>query len=291
MSSVELSRKKKRVALVIQYQGGGFHGWQRQPLQRTVQEEIEKTIAQVLGDEVVIHGAGRTDAGVHAAAQVAHFDDISPIPPRKWADILNHRLPEDISIRGSVEVPETWHARFSALWRRYRYTFYTDKCPNLFVKPFSWHYYYEPLEVGLMQEALNPLLGRQHLAAFRRAGSHRHHSWVEVQETQCYRQGAFIHLEIQANGFLYGMVRLLVGMLVEVGCGKRSVANFTDIWQNQRREQVKYSAPAKGLCLLRVGYEDFPLSSPIWFDTQPLFWFREQREFLDKNPEVRRMVT
>ncbi|MDJ0509435.1 MAG: tRNA pseudouridine(38-40) synthase TruA [Crocosphaera sp.] len=274
---MELPKKKKRVALVIQYQGNRFHGWQRQPLQRTVQEEIEKTIAQVLGDEVVIHGAGRTDAGVHAAAQVAHFDDISPIPPRKWADILNHRLPEDVLIRGSAEVPEKWHARFSALWRRYRYTFYTDKCPNLFIKPFSWHYYYDPLDVELMQEALNPLWGRHHLAAFRRAGSHRDHSWVEVQEAHCYRQGAFVHLEIQANGFLYGMVRLLVGMLVEVGSGKRSVANFTDIWQNQRREQVKYSAPAKGLCLLRVGYEDFPLSSPIWFDTQPLFWFREQR--------------
>ncbi|MGK7953986.1 MAG: tRNA pseudouridine(38-40) synthase TruA [Crocosphaera sp.] len=278
MDSLSQQPKQKRVALVIQYQGSRFHGWQRQANQRTVQEDIETAIAEVVGHYTPIHGAGRTDAGVHAAAQVAHFDDISPIPPQRWAAILNQRLPEDILIRGSQGVPLTWHARFSALWRRYRYTFYTDKCPNLFVKPFSWHYYYEPLDVELMQKALNPLLGKHHLAAFRRAGSKRHHSWVEVQETQCYRQGTFIHLEIQANGFLYGMVRLLVGLLVEVGSGKRSLTNFTDIWQNQRREQVKYSAPAKGLCLLRVGYTDFPLPSSIWFETQPLFMFRNQRD-------------
>ena len=278
MESLQQHPDQKRVALVIQYQGSRFHGWQRQPNQRTVQEDIETAIAEVLGYHTPIHGAGRTDAGVHAAAQVGHFDYVSPIPPQRWADILNHRLPEDILIRGSQGVPATWHARFSALWRRYRYSFYTDKCPNLFVKPFSWHYYYEPLDVELMHKALNPLLGKHHLAALRRAGSHRHHSWVEVQDTQCYRQGPFIHLEIQANGFLYGMVRLLVGMLVEVGSGKRSLHNFTDIWQNQRRELVKYSAPAKGLCLLRVGYPDFPLSSHLWFDTQPLFGFRGNRE-------------
>ncbi|EAZ91370.1 tRNA pseudouridine(38-40) synthase TruA [Crocosphaera chwakensis] len=278
MDNLKQQPNRKRVALVIQYQGSRFHGWQRQPNQRTVQEVIESSIAEVLGYHTPIHGAGRTDAGVHAAAQVAHFDYISPIPPQRWVEILNQRLPDDILIRGCAEVSLTWHARFSALWRRYRYSFYTDKCPNLFVRPFSWHYYYEPLDAELMQKALTPLLGRHHLAAFRRAGSHRHHSWVEVQETRCYRQGQFIHLEIQANGFLYGMVRLLVGLLVEVGSGKRSLTNFTEIWQNQRREQVKYSAPAKGLCLLRVGYPNFPFPSWVWFDTQPLFVFTGNRE-------------
>jgi tRNA pseudouridine38-40 synthase len=278
-SSSQQLPTRKRVALVIQYLGSRFHGWQRQPHQRTVQEDIENTIAQVLGEAVSIHGAGRTDAGVHAAAQVAHFDYVSPIPPEKWADILNQRLPEDILIRGSREVSLSWHARFSAQWRRYRYTFYTDKCPNLFIRPYSWHYYHCPLEAELMQEALKPLMGRHHLTAFRRAGSQRNHSWVEVQDTQCYRQGPFIHLEIQANGFLYGMVRLLVGMLVEVGSGKRSLANFTEIWRNEQREQVKYSAPAKGLCLLRVGYADFPFLSKIWFETQPLFVFPGNRKW------------
>jgi tRNA pseudouridine38-40 synthase len=122
-----------------------------------------------------------------------------------------------------------------------------------------------------MEAALKPLLGKHHLAAFHRAQSSRNHSWVEVQAVECLRRGSFIYLEIQANGFLYGMVRLLVGMLVEVGSRKRSVESFTSIWQEQRREEVKYAAPAKGLCLLRVGYREFPFSPSIWFDTQPTF--------------------
>jgi tRNA pseudouridine38-40 synthase len=260
-----------RVALVIQYLGTNFHGWQRQLKQRTVQEEIEKAIAEVLGYHVPLHGAGRTDAGVHAAAQVAHFDAVSLIPPHRWAAVLNARLPDDILIRASARVSPTWHARFSALWRRYRYTIYTDKQPNLFVKAFSWHYYYAPLQESLMQAALKPLLGKHHLAAFHRAQSSRKHSWVEVQAVECARQGPLIHLEIQANGFLYGMVRLLVGMLVEVGTQARSLENFTDIWVNQRRKDVRYAAPAQGLCLLRVGYPEFPFPESLWFDTQPTF--------------------
>ena len=260
-----------RIALVIQYLGTHFSGWQRQPHHRSVQEEIEKAIATVLQQPVTLHGAGRTDSGVHAAAQIAHFNATGAIPAHRWADVLNSRLPEDILIRGSASVPPDWHARFSAIWRRYRYTIYMDSRPNLFVRPFSWHYYYAPLDESLIQEALNPLIGRHHLAAFHRANSGRSHSWVDVQAAECYRNGPFIHLEIQANGFLYGMVRLLVGMLVRVGRGELHPKDFTELWVNERREQVKYSAPAKGLCLLRVGYPDSPFPPEIWFDTQPKF--------------------
>jgi tRNA pseudouridine38-40 synthase len=269
--------EKERVALVIQYLGTRFHGWQRQLKQRSVQEEIENAIAQVLQHPVTLHGAGRTDSGVHAAAQVAHFDQISPIEAARWATILNSRLPEDINIRASAKVSHTWHARFSALWRRYRYTIYNDTRPNLFVKSSSWHYYSAPLQESLMLEAVKPLRGKHHLAAFHRSNSSRIHSWVDVQEIECFRQGPFIHFEIQANGFLYGMVRLLVGMLVEVGCEKRSLSNFQDIWMNQKREEVKYAAPAKGLCLLRVGYREFPFPPEIWFDTQPLFILQQAK--------------
>lgn len=262
---------KQRVALVIQYIGTNFHGWQWQSDRRTVQAEIESAIASVLGHSVRIHGAGRTDAGVHAAAQVAHFDATGPIPASRWACVLNSRLPDDIIIRASARVSSVWHARFSALWRRYRYTIYTDDLPNLFVKPFSWHYYHAPLQQPLIESALKPLLGKHHLAAFRRAGSSRTHSWVDIQAAECYKRGSFVHFEIQADGFLYGMVRLLVGMLVEVGAGKRSPQSFTEIWVDQRREEVKYSAPAKGLCLLRVGYPEFPVRAKAWFDTQPRF--------------------
>ena len=136
----------------------------------------------------------------------------------------------------------------------------------MFVNHLSWHYYHVPLQETKIQVALKSLIGQHDLAAFRRAGSEREHSWVEIQAAECYRQGAFLHLEIQANGFLYGMVRLL-----EVGAGKRSPDDFQRIWQEKRRDLVKYSAPAKGLCLLRVGYTDFPFSKQVWFDTQPKF--------------------
>lgn len=259
----------QRVALVIQYLGTHFHGWQRQKGQRSVQEEIESAIAKILGHHVTLHGAGRTDAGVHAAAQVAHFNATGFIPPHKWATVLNSYLPPDVTIRASAGVGDRWHARFSAIYRRYRYTIYTAPLPNLFVKPYSWHYYQPPLDETLIQAALKPLLGKHHLAAFHRAGSARKHSWVEVQAAECRRRGPLIEIEIQADGFLYGMVRLLVGMLVEVASGRRSLANFTDIWKEERREEVKYAAPPQGLCLLRVGYPDFPFPKEIWYDTQP----------------------
>jgi tRNA pseudouridine38-40 synthase len=269
MQSPELTQQ--RVALVIQYLGTHFYGWQRQPYHRTVQEEIEKVLSEVEQRPVILHAAGRTDTGVHAAAQVAHFDTKSPIPAARWAAVLNSRLPEDILIRASASVAPNWHARFSASWRRYRYTIYTDSCPNLFVRPFSWHYYYVPLNESLIQEALNPLIGKHHLAAFHRSNSARSHSWVEVQTAECCRDGSFIYIEIQANGFLYGMVRLLVGMLVKVGRGELHPNQFTELWVNERREEVKYAAPAKGLCLLRVGYPDSPFPPELWFDTQPKF--------------------
>lgn len=261
----------QRVALVIQYLGTHFHGWQRQPKQRTVQEDIETAIASVLGHPVVIHAAGRTDTGVHAAAQVAHFDAKTVIPAHRWADILNARLPEDIVIRASAAVPSDWHARFSASWRRYRYTIYTDARPNLFVRSLCWHYYYEPLDETLMQAALDPMIGRHHLAAFRRSNSPRPHSWVDVQEAVCQRERSFLTIEVQASGFLYGMMRLLIGLLVQVGRGERSIEDFTRLWTEERREEVKYAAPPQGLCLLRVGYPDMPFSTDIWFDTQPKF--------------------
>ncbi|HIK16691.1 MAG TPA: tRNA pseudouridine(38-40) synthase TruA [Leptolyngbyaceae cyanobacterium M33_DOE_097] len=268
-----VSAQVQRVALVIQYLGTHFHGWQWQPHHRTVQEEIENALQSVLQYPVRIHGAGRTDTGVHAAAQVAHFDAPAHIPAHRWASILNARLPDDVLIRASAAVSDSWHARFSAVWRRYRYTLYTDPRPNLFVRPYTWHYYYEPIDESLIQAALEPLLGRHHLAAFHRAGSSRVHSWVDVQVAECRRQDSFLWIEVQAGGFLYGMMRLLVGMLVEVGRGVRSPKNFTEIWKSQLRDQVKYAAPPQGLCLLRVGYPDFPFAPEVWYDTQPLFSF------------------
>lgn len=273
------SRGLQRIALVIQYVGTHFHGWQRQPHQRTVQEDLETTIAAIANHPVVVHAAGRTDAGVHAAAQVAHFETDSLIPAQRWADVLNSRLPADVLIRGSAPVSSGWHARFSASWRRYRYTLFTDRRPNLFLRPLTWHYYHAPLDEVAMQAALHPLLGRQHLAAFHRAGSARAHSWVDVQAVSCQRRQALIEIEVQASGFLYGMMRLLVGLLVQVGAGLRSPESFTELWMSERRDEVKHAAPAQGLCLLRVGYPDHPFPPEVWYDTQPRFGFSEPADW------------
>ncbi|MEO0767894.1 MAG: tRNA pseudouridine(38-40) synthase TruA [Cyanobacteria bacterium J06649_4] len=263
-----------RVALVIQYRGTAFNGWQRQSATqavRTVQSEIEGAITSVTGKPSTLIGAGRTDTGVHAAAQVAHFVAPSVIPAERWANILNDRLTDDIVIRASAAVADDWHAQFSAQWRRYRYTFYTSAYPNLFVQPYVWHYYYQPLDAQLMASALKAMVGYHNLAAFHRAGSDRAHSWVELQDVACDRSGDFVHIELQATGFLYGMVRLVMGLIVQVGRRQISPERFTYIWQNQRRDLVKYSAPPQGLCLLRVGYQDFPFAPEAWVDTQPRF--------------------
>lgn len=254
------SEHVRRVALAIQYLGTHYYGWQRQPSHPSVQQTIEEAIAQICGKTTVIHSAGRTDTGVHAASQVAHFDTSSVIPPQKWAKVLNNYLPEDILICGSTEVASDWHARFSATWRRYRYTIYTASIPNLFVKQFSWHYYHDYLDEKLMRQALLHMLGEHDMAAFQRAGSSRPHSCLEVQEAQCWRDGDFVHVEVQASGFLYGMIRLLVGQLIDVGRSRLSVEDFTSRWQEKRRIEVKYAAPPQGLCLLAIGYADNPFT-------------------------------
>ncbi len=259
----------QRIALVLQYLGNRFHGWQWQPRQRTVQQELEDAIQSVLDCPVRVHAAGRTDTGVHAAAQIVHFDAQTLIPAHRWRDVLNARLPDDMLVRASAQVDSRWHARFSATWRRYRYTLYTDACPNLFVRSLAWHYYQAPLDESRMRAALEPLLGRHHLAAFHRAGSSRPHSWVDVQDVVCDRDGPFLYIEVQASGFLYGMMRLLVGMLVDVGQGALSPEDFTALWQDQRRDEVKYAAPPQGLCLLRVGYPTSPFPLETWYDAQP----------------------
>jgi tRNA pseudouridine38-40 synthase len=254
------SNTTHRVALVIQYLGTHYYGWQRQPNHSSVQQTIEEAIAQICGKPTVLHSAGRTDTGVHAAAQVAHFDTSSMIPPHRWAKVLNTYLPADILICGSAEVATDWHARFSAKWRRYRYTIYTAAIPNLFVKQFSWHYYLDRLDEQLIHQALQPMLGEQDMAAFQRAGSSRPHSRLEVQEALCWRAGDFVHVEVQASGFLYGMIRLLLGQLVDVGRSSLSVEAFTSRWQQKRRIEVKYAAPPQGLCLLAIGYADNPFA-------------------------------
>lgn len=216
--------------------------------------------------------AGRTDTGVHAAAQVVHFDAAGPIPVQRWPPALNGRLPATIRVRAAAAVPPDWHACFSAQYRRYRYTIYNGRAPNLFLAPWSWHRYNVRLDEARMEGALRELRGEHDFGAFQRAGSRRANAVTTVQEVSLERQGDLVVVEVQASGFLYGMVRLLMGQLVAVGEGRLEPEVFRRRWRERARSDVKEAAPPQGLCLLRVGYREPIFPEGAWYDCQPRFW-------------------
>jgi tRNA pseudouridine38-40 synthase len=262
----------RRIALCLQYDGSAFCGWQRQPRDPSVQETLEAAIVALdPGQPVRTQAAGRTDTGVHAAGQVVHFDAQGPIPAHRWPAALNGRLPPTIRIRAGVEVPPQWHACFSASYRRYRYTIYNARIPNLFLAPWSWHRYQLRLDEDLMREALEGMLGEHDFAAFERAGSARSHTRTTLQEVRVLRRGDLIDVELQASGFLYGMVRLVMGQLVAVAEKRLSLESFSRRWRSGAREEVKEAAPPQGLCLLRVGYPEPVFPEAAWYDCQPRY--------------------
>ena len=261
-----------RIALVIQYDGSGFRGWQNQKDSITVQGTLEEKIAELDPIRPVkAIAAGRTDSGVHASGQVVHFDCSGPIPIHKWASALNGRLPASIKVLEAVSVPSVWHACYSAKYRRYRYSIFNGSYPNLFLQNISWHKYSFRLDVDLMKDALNDLLGLHDFAAFQKAGSNRKNSLTTVQEVSISRDGDIVTTEIQASGFLYGMVRLLMGQLVAVGEKRLTLEEFKYRWRKGLRSEVKEAAPPHGLCLIRVGYEEKIFSKEKSFDTFPRF--------------------
>ena len=262
-----------RIALVIQYDGSGFRGWQNQKDSITVQGTLEEKIAELDPIRPVkAIAAGRTDSGVHASGQVVHFDCSGPIPIHKWASALNGRLPASIKVLEAVSVPSVWHACYSAKYRRYRYSIFNGSYPNLFLQNISWHKYRFMLDINLMKNALNDLLGLHDFAAFQKAGSNRSNSLTTVQDVSISRDGDIVTVEIQASGFLYGMVRLLMGQLVAVGEKRLSLEKFRYRWRKGLRSEVKEAAPAHGLCLIRVGYEEKIFSKEKSFDTFPSFY-------------------
>lgn len=262
----------QRIALCLQYDGGAFHGWQRQKNRPSVQQTLEDAIAALDPQRPLrSFAAGRTDTGVHAAGQVVHFDAAGPIPALRWARALNGRLPATIRVRAAAAVPGDWHACFSALHRRYRYTILNARTPNLFLAPWSWHRYQLRLDEQRMAAALEQLLGEHDFSAFQRAGSRRPHARTTLQEVSLRRQGDLVVVDVQASGFLYGMVRLLMGQLVAVGEGRLSTEEFLGRWRLRDRAAVKEAAPPQGLCLLRVGYPECPFPKAAWYDGQPQF--------------------
>ena len=263
---------KNRIALVIQYDGSNFCGWQNQKDKITVQGTLEEKISELYPSKSVkVIAAGRTDSGVHASGQVVHFDYSGPIPIQRWTSALNGRLPLSIKVLEAVIVPSEWHACYSAKYRRYRYSIFNGSYPNLFLQNISWHRYRFKLDVNLMKHALDDLLGLHDFAAFQKAGSNRSNSLTTVQDVSILRQGDIVTVEIQASGFLYGMVRLLMGQLVAVGEKRLTLEEFTHRWRRGLRSEVKDAAPPHGLCLIRVGYEEQIFSKEKSFDTFPSF--------------------
>tara|TARA_B100000214_G_scaffold240517_1_gene176054 strand:+ start:296 stop:1111 length:816 start_codon:yes stop_codon:yes gene_type:complete len=261
-----------RIALVIQYLGSDFSGWQNQKNLKTIQGTLEKKVSELDPHRPIkVIAAGRTDSGVHASGQVAHFDCSGPIPVHKWASALNGRLPSSIKVLEAVNVPNDWHACYSAKYRRYRYLIFNGCYPNLFLQNISWHKYKVDLDIELMKRALDDLIGFHDFSAFQKAGSNRTNSMTTVQEALIFRNGDIITVEIQASGFLYGMVRLLMGQLVAVGEKRLTLEEFTYRWRKGLRSEVKESAPSHGLCLLRVGYQNKIFSKEKSFDTFPSF--------------------
>ena len=245
-----------RVALIIQYDGSYFSGWQRQKNAISVQETIENALFKVSNQRIKTFAAGRTDAGVHASGQVVHFDIDFVIPSDNYADVLNSRLPKTIRILESVKVKNSWHACYSSIYRHYRYIIYNSKIPNLFLDKWSWHRYQKSLDEDSMSRALEGMLGEHDFFAFQKSGSNRSTSVTTLKYIKLERVEDLILIDIKATGFLYGMVRSIVGQLVLVGENKITPDIFRDRWTCKKKHDVRESAPANGLCFVNSVYKD-----------------------------------
>ena len=261
----------KRVALLVQYDGSNYSGWQRQKNATTVQEILEKALSKITNHKVKTFAAGRTDAGVHASGQVVHFDIDYVIPGNSYSDVLNSLLPSTIRILESAEVSDTWHSCYSAIYRHYRYVINNSRFTNLFINNWSWHRYQKVLDQGLMSNASKRMEGEHDFFAFQKSGSNRPNSITKIKNIDVKRVEDLILVDIKATGFLYGMVRLIVGQLVLVGEKKISPEIFTDRWVNKKKNDVKESAPAKGLCFVNAVYEENVFKKTNKKDFFPIF--------------------
>ena len=246
----------KRVALLVQYDGSNYSGWQKQKNATSVQEILEGSLLKITNQTIKTFAAGRTDAGVHASGQVVHFDIDCVIQGNNYSDVLNNCLPSTIRVMESVDVKDSWHACYSATYRHYRYVINNSKFSNLFINIWSWHRYQKVLDEVLMSNASKRMEGEHDFFAFQKSGSNRNSSITKIKNIDIKRVEDLIFIDIKATGFLYGMVRLIVGQLVLVGEKKLSPEIFTNIWVNKKKTDVKESAPAKGLCFVNAVYEE-----------------------------------
>lgn len=247
---------ERNVKLTVAYDGTNYYGFQDQsdPSLPTIQSRLEEAIALVTKTPHKINGAGRTDAGVHALGQVVNFRTSASIPTERFVPALNSVLPWDIVVVDAEEVPWDFHARYSAKRKTYRYWIDTGKVPHVLRRRYSY-FVSTPLCLGRLREAAKRLVGEHDFASFQASGSS-----TKTTVRQIFRldvsasDDGLITLEVEANGFLYNMVRIIVGTLIEVGRGKLSPSDMDAILAARDRKAAGPTAPPQGLCLVRVDY-------------------------------------
>jgi tRNA pseudouridine38-40 synthase len=243
----------RNLKLTLEYDGTAFHGFQRQNGLRTVQGEVEARLSRLLDESVKVIGAGRTDAGVHALGQVANFRTTRPIDMRRATQVLNATLPQDVKVQACEEVADAFHARRCARSRTYQYTLIERGTPSPLLGRFAFLLPYQ-IDVDRMQAAAEPLVGQHDFKAFQASGSPTRTTERTVRLLQCRRSDDTVRIIVEANSFLYRMVRIIVAALVAVG--RRDLqpeALVASLSSGERLAKIA-PAPACGLCLLRVLY-------------------------------------
>jgi len=241
----------RTVKLTLEYDGTDFSGWQFQLNARTVQGVLESALRELLQQELTVFGAGRTDAGVHARGQVAHFLTTNAMGLRDLQKSLNALLPGDVVVRCVEEVDEKFHARYSALWRSYRYTISQE--PIALGRMYAW-FWSQRLDEELMGQCARLILGEHDFQAFSKVETEVKHFRCIVRLAEWKRTDGSLTFDIEANRFLYGMVRALVGTMVEIGRGYRPLDDFQRIMDSRDRRQAGMAAPPGGLVLEKVSY-------------------------------------
>lgn len=244
----------KRVKIVVAYDGTNYCGWQVQPNGITVEEVLNRSLSNLLGEKIEVMGASRTDSGVHSLGNVAVFDTNTRMPADKIAFALNQRLPEDIVVQGSCEVPSDWHPRYQESTKTYEYRILnrTFRMPTRRLDTYFYHY---PLDVEQMSEAASYLVGTHDFASFCAANAQVKSTVRTIYSCTAQKENDIITIRVTGNGFLYNMVRIIAGTLIEVGAGKRRPEEIKDILAAENRDAAGPTAPAQGLTMMGIEYE------------------------------------
>jgi tRNA pseudouridine38-40 synthase len=244
----------RNIKLLLSYDGTDFSGWQRQPDRRTVQQVLEAALGRLTGVEPSTNASGRTDAGVHALGQVVHFYTASRHPPEVFVKALNATLPPDVRIRGAWEMPQAFHATLDARGKLYRYVIDNDPIGDPFQRRYAYHVY-QPLDVAAMQRAAEALRGRHDFHSFETNWPNRTSSVRTISQIAVSRVNSFVWIDVEADGFLYNMVRSIAGTLVLVGKGRWAESRVAEALAAEDRREAGPTAPPQGLFLVSVRYE------------------------------------